>query len=195
MREQCLIPSHISVSTANHAEKSAMEEFSRKRHNSFRWWAFSEFNWISAAHRLNPSEGIRDMGIRFPISSSVISGWTNQSSPSLSISLSLSSFSPAQAALRKCIIELASGCALLWRLDAGNVKSDSGVRGWWKRGREPREEKSTLRKVCSARSLLKRCYLTQLRYFIPLFRTIVVSLYYVSSNHIHVSNKLFIIRI
>jgi len=48
---------------------------------------FSEFNRISETHRLNLSEGIRDMGIRFPISSSVISDWTNQSSHSLPLSL------------------------------------------------------------------------------------------------------------
>lgn len=66
--------------------------------------------------RLNLSEGIRDMGIRFPISSSVISGWTNQSSHSLILPplfLALSLSSATRTTLRKCIIELASGCAPL----------------------------------------------------------------------------------
>lgn len=91
-----------------------MEEFSRKCHDSFRYGRFpNSTEFPPRIVRLNPSEGIRDMGIRFPISSSVISGWTNQSSRSPSLSFSPIILADAQAALRKCIIELASGCALL----------------------------------------------------------------------------------
>lgn len=72
-----------------------MEEFSRKCHDSFRCRRFpNSTEFPPRIVRLNPSEGIRDMGIRFPISSSVISGWTNQSSPSLFLFLSSIVLSP-----------------------------------------------------------------------------------------------------
>lgn len=123
------------------------------------------------------------MGIRFPISSSVISGWTNQSSrsPFLSFSLALSlayrsrhrpSHPPKMhyRISRWLCVPLTPGC---W-----NAKSDSGVEGGMRGGEggRTREEKGTLGKVRRARSLLQRCYLTQLRYFIPLFPTISLSL-------------------
>lgn len=70
---------------------TAMKELSRKCHDSFRCRRFlNSTEFPLRIVRLNPSEDIRDMGIRFPIFSSVISSWTNQSSRSFYISLFLS---------------------------------------------------------------------------------------------------------
>lgn len=123
----------ISICRRKPRGETAMEEFSRKCHDSFRCRRFpNSTEFPPCIVRLNPSERCATWGIRFPISSSVISGWTNQS---LSFPVSLSPFpahrslTATQATLRKCIIELASGCAFLWRLDARTRRAIVVLRG------------------------------------------------------------------
>lgn len=111
--------------------------------------------------RLNLSEGIRDMGIRFPISSSVISGWTNQSSlHTLSFS-----FSPSISLFRhpnhppKMHYRISQW---LRSFDAWMLEARRAIvvrRGKATRGRGCRKVRAIVTST--------RCYLTQLRYFIP----------------------------